>query len=290
MTRLSRMSSGTRTALVLITALAGPLHAQNEECSAATGRLAGGLRTGAQFRSDVDRMQECSNGAATLAQVWNSAPAATEDLQALLDASLRFHDRRLLTSLQTTVRSAQPPNARIAALAATLSYVDSAMGVYLPQFLAENTSRIGAISVVSGASVILGESPPPPTARASVLSTLEQLAGTAENLQVRSAATRLQEAVYNVIDANTADVRLTYVCGNRFRVRNPNPVGIALRYEAGDTSDTETFTVPPRPYGFSFSEALIETRKAGTVRLFYDSSLIQTTANGRKECRGTGAK
>lgn len=60
----------------------------------------------------------------------------------------------------------------------------------------------------------------------------------------------------------------------RYRVRNPNPVGIALRYEVYGTDDRETFTVPPRAYGSPYSETVIGTLECGTTLLYYFDVLV----------------
>lgn len=128
-------------ALALLGIGASHLCAQDPECAAAVGRLDAGLRTGSQFAADVQLMPGCPNGAATLANVWASAPTSTADLQVLVNGTLDFHDQRLLSALQAAAQSGQGSAARVAALGSMLSYVDSALYVYLPALLAPATRR-----------------------------------------------------------------------------------------------------------------------------------------------------
>jgi hypothetical protein len=73
-------------------------------------------------------------------------------------------------------------------------------------------------------------------------------------------------------------IRLTYLCGNRFRVRNANADWADVRYDVYRTDDAADLTVPP------FGEIVLTTARAGTTRLFYAGQLIQTKANGGAAC------
>jgi hypothetical protein len=73
-------------------------------------------------------------------------------------------------------------------------------------------------------------------------------------------------------------IRLTYLCGNRFRVRNPNADWADVRYDVYRTDDGGDLTVPPN------GEIVFTTERTGTTRLFYAGRLVQTKANGGATC------
>lgn len=81
------------------------------------------------------------------------------------------------------------------------------------------------------------------------------------------------------VPVNTALIRLSYICGNRFRVQNGNPEGVQLSYEVPETSERGSLGV------LAESDHLLSTRRPGTVRLFHRGQLIQTTENGGTACR-----
>jgi hypothetical protein len=87
--------------------------------------------------------------------------------------------------------------------------------------------------------------------------------------------------------ANLDSIRLTYICANRFRVRNYNDVEVAARWDVYRTSDSGRVTLPPRAGGSAYAEVFFETAVRGTTRLFVGSTLVQTKANGGTVCPAT---
>lgn len=83
-------------------------------------------------------------------------------------------------------------------------------------------------------------------------------------------------------NTTTSGIVLTYICGNRFRVRNPNPYVVPMRYDVYGTSEASSIELPPRQPGTSFSETFFSTTHQGTVRLYFGEILVQTKANGGK--------
>lgn len=79
-----------------------------------------------------------------------------------------------------------------------------------------------------------------------------------------------------------AGIRLTYMCGNTFRVRNPNDQEAIVTWDVYQKNESGSLTLPPKPAGALHSETFFTTVNKGTVRLFYDGQLIQTKANGNK--------
>jgi hypothetical protein len=71
---------------------------------------------------------------------------------------------------------------------------------------------------------------------------------------------------------------LTYMCGNRFRYRNTNTAPAVISTDVYGTSEHYSFTVQPA------EDYFFELQHRGTVRLFFNGSLIQTKANGGTTC------
>jgi hypothetical protein len=78
----------------------------------------------------------------------------------------------------------------------------------------------------------------------------------------------------------TSGMILTYICGNRFRVRNPNDALVPVTWDVAGAGESGALSLPARPLGSGFSEIFFETVATGTVRLFYEGSQIQVKANG----------
>ncbi|MBX9928916.1 MAG: S8 family serine peptidase [Gemmatimonadaceae bacterium] len=79
-------------------------------------------------------------------------------------------------------------------------------------------------------------------------------------------------------------IKLTYLCGNRFRVRSWNDVVANVKWDVYKTSDSGRLDLPARTAGQPYSETVFETRVKGTTRLFFGAALIQTKANGGTVC------
>jgi hypothetical protein len=79
-------------------------------------------------------------------------------------------------------------------------------------------------------------------------------------------------------------LRLAYICGRTFRVRNPNDAAVTVTWDVFGTSETGTLALPARPLSGSFSETFFETVATGTVRLFYNGSQSDVKANGGFAC------
>jgi hypothetical protein len=81
-----------------------------------------------------------------------------------------------------------------------------------------------------------------------------------------------------------SDIQLTYLCGNRFRIRNRNFVPVRVRWNVYNTTDQGEIVVRGAglvtpPYDQTFT-----TTTRGTTRLFVNGALIQTKANGGSTC------
>jgi len=83
---------------------------------------------------------------------------------------------------------------------------------------------------------------------------------------------------------NTSLITLTYVCGNKFKVRNANPVAVPLTWNLINHTQTGALTVPAISAGGEPGSGFIITQEKRTVRLYYTGQLIRTTPNGSAAC------
>jgi hypothetical protein len=124
-----------------------------------------------------------------------------------------------------------------------------------------------------------GVSDLPSTTYQSVLATIRSVA------QDASAPTLL----HNVADCwrrilernasvNVTTIRLTYMRGTKFRIRNPNVAPIDVQYDVYGTTESGVLAV------LGGEDYFFWTENTGTVRLFYQGVLIQTKANGNTTC------
>ncbi len=86
-------------------------------------------------------------------------------------------------------------------------------------------------------------------------------------------------------DDSDQPVRLTYVCGNRFLIANAYTAPITVVYRVTGTEEEGSATLPAAPAEDpAFSEAMIETRRRGTVELLLEGMPIRARENGGVPC------
>lgn len=82
-----------------------------------------------------------------------------------------------------------------------------------------------------------------------------------------------------------SSLRLTYICGRTFRIRNPNDAVVTVTWDVFGTPESGSLTLPARPLSANVSETFFETIAIGTVRLSYNGSQSDVKANGGSVCR-----
>jgi hypothetical protein len=87
-----------------------------------------------------------------------------------------------------------------------------------------------------------------------------------------------------VIAPTASQFSLLYVCGNRFLVRNTAQFDYMLNYQLGSGAARDTIPVSRKPGNGPYSELTIIPSAAGTVKLYYKTTLLKTTANGNTVC------
>jgi hypothetical protein len=82
-------------------------------------------------------------------------------------------------------------------------------------------------------------------------------------------------------------VRLTYICGNTFRIRNANDAFVEVKWDIYNTPDSGRLVLPKRPAGTAFSQVFVTAARRGTMRVFVNGRLEETKANGNRPACST---
>lgn len=111
-----------------------------------------------------------------------------------------------------------------------------------------------------------------------------------QSLRVRGLAFCLWRSIRRTVNPSpvAADMVLTYMCGNVFRVRNRGLVPVRLSWDVYGTTERGTVSVGASTLQGSargvFNETRFGTARSGTARLFLGTQLVQTKANGGTVC------
>ncbi len=81
---------------------------------------------------------------------------------------------------------------------------------------------------------------------------------------------------------DTALINASYICGNKFKVRNVNTVAVPLTWNVVNGSETGAVTVPAKQSNGEPGSVFITTIEKRTLRLYYNGQLIIAVANGNK--------
>lgn len=227
-------------------------------------------------------------GPPTIARMWSTVANSSLELNRLFALSTSVRDKRILDSLVVAARRtglAEP--IRMAALATLAAYFDPRS-----HFASIDGPRTGVVGnrlpVLLHYDTTPGAVPLPASTRPTVAAVFRDLANGDPEPTVQAAALFLRQAAYYIapsatpIDANS--IRLTYLCGNRFRLRNYNNIELEVRYDVYSTSEARSLFPKARSTPPGYSELVFTTKNRGTVRVFYNQQLVQTKANGNKAC------
>jgi hypothetical protein len=225
------------------------------------------------------------SGPAELARLWSAASGSTSDVNTLALSSHSLSDSRIFDALVATIRSAaRPALVRNAAIDVLVSYAipDAAYPAL--------SSGTDSATIATVASLpVTGSSPPSAGAASTALSEIQagMSAGdpevSAHASQVAPALARAMAARRNVVDPSK--ISLAYVCGNQFRVRNSNAIGVVLSYDVTGTSETGIEVRVTGPTGgLAYGETVFTTSTRGDVHLKYLGTDIQTATNQGTAC------
>jgi hypothetical protein len=102
---------------------------------------------------------------------------------------------------------------------------------------------------------------------------------------VRDVAKAIGLPLAGVISVDS--IKLNFVCGKSFRVRNFNDTTVSLKWRINPAVDSGLVIAAAREEGHEFSEAFFETSAVGTVKLLFQDSVIASRANAGTTCVAT---
>ena len=230
----------------------------------------------------------CPDGATILATFLRSVPRQETDVAFLWFATRQTDRLRHPEVFAAALPLAQDASAALPARAAGLLMIANAFGPSLelnrvtgPALLLEPRPEGGCYRTALSAHRGGTDRPLSSDAARQAARVFDPLiySSTAPLLLQRLAGC-LRSAVDSDIppQLDVSGVRLTYLCGTRFRVRNPLPEFLPMSYDVYGKNEGRGVNAGP-------GDTVFSTDSVGTVRLFYDGRLIQTKANGNVACR-----
>lgn len=229
------------------------------------------------------------SGPPVLAGMWRRTDLSASEYSRLLYHAYLLPDRRISDTLVTVVRRASNTSAhRQFALGAVIRMLEQSEPFDLND-LRSNGRTGGHASTITEGSPRPGAVPINEAARRRIFQLFADMAAQGTD----SALTEIAYAGVSlgmsprfpgaaILPANA--VVLTYMCGNRFRVRNRTPRTLVLEWDVYGTAAKGWGIYPPAAPGASPPERFFTTPVRGTVRLSRGSQLLQTKANGGTKC------
>lgn len=240
------------------------------------------------LRFAVGVLDECGvSGPPVLSVRWSS-PIGDPDLQqSLVAASRILRDGRVLSAVAAVASSSSAPrDMRLRALEVLATYADAtAAPTFTDAVIAETASLPGDPTPRHEPST------QPFNGQSTTTIATALLAASADgDPAVRAAARRVRQhlafAAPLAAPPQAGSLTLTYICGNRFRMRNSGDIGIRYRYDVYGTAEAKQLWVDHPAAGEPYVETFFTTTRRGTVRVFVGSRLVQTKANGGSACPG----
>jgi hypothetical protein len=81
-----------------------------------------------------------------------------------------------------------------------------------------------------------------------------------------------------------SDIRLSYTCGNYFRIQNANSSEVDLTFKVHRTGEHGTVSLPGKPSEYPYSEIYVLTRTKGSLQIYYNGSRVAVKPNGGLTC------
>ncbi|HEY4307511.1 MAG TPA: hypothetical protein VGM82_23760 [Gemmatimonadaceae bacterium] len=222
-----------------------------------------------------------------------------------MTAGRHLRDERLFVAvLNTALDTVRPDTVRIAALNVLAAYMkpslsrvaldESATGPSL-SYLSE-IDTISSDRPIQGdvakrvrdgfVRVAYGVSGQPSGARRSMWQPLTELSvPTKAGLYARDLLEALdEEAAIAAFPIAAPHVTVSYVCGNKFLLRNDTPFELALTYDVAGSGDMHEVRIPGATPGGKAVERTFTAPSAGSVRLFNIDEVIGTAPHRGTTC------
>ncbi len=229
-----------------------------------------------------------SAGPPILANIWRRQDLTPLEFAHLLGRAHLLNDRRLADTLITiTRRTANTSLHRQYALGALIRMQDPGAPRRLDRLRRNGQGPgLGTELEVSGARV--GAFPVDAAARQRIAQLMADIGAMTTDVALVELAYAgmgsLEMAGWTNVKVPGNAVTLTYMCGNRFRIRNRSPLTLGLRWDVYGTSASGRAVYPSPPTGVAYADRFLTVPVRGTVRVFYGTQLLQTKANGGTTC------
>lgn len=255
-------------------------------------RSRAGVPVASWSADDIGLIVQCDqSGPPFVGALWRALPAIAIGIQDLRMSSRPLADGRLFDSLAATARNASATDeVRARAL-------DVLVGLVFPRVA---IVPLPPISAESGGGFVLGGDAPPIEGAVPLPKGAEwQLRALVTNLSTSDPSTATKSYAARVLrgmdverwfrSLPTVDpkkIKLDYVCGNRFRIRNQNDVLVIVTFDVeGSQRPVVELQIAARPPQGPAAETVFDARATGTVRLFVEGRLIERQENKKKTCK-----
>lgn len=265
----------------------GVLAPSPAECKAAAQVLAA---TPSAPEADGDWIiaTACPEGGQYIADVIRTSIASMDSVlsRRIVSASAALLDGRLAVAARTVAAdwgAASLPRAT----ALTALTVQWRRGLSVPPELLFGNGPEDPVCVLGDGALggpYVGQSVPTSLAEDIQTIAAQILANASSPLKLR----RVAQCMFRIANAveppafAASGVKLTYLCQTRFRVRNTNFASATLTYDVYGTQERGSVTVTRATPSEPQRDVVVMTTNVGTVRLFYNGTLIQTKGNGGK--------
>ncbi len=239
-------------------------------------------------------------GGAQMAIALSAARHETDQARfdALIDGMGKFLDRRVIdTALQITADAGASAAARVASIRVLWGalLLNGILPTYGDITTVDGNNRPVCNVISSGLGLYTVGTLPAYGYESGIIASLRVVANnaaTAPEVQRAARCVAPSDAPAgtprSLPTVGVTAIRLWYVCGNSWRVRNPNPAGFTLTYNVVGKNETGTIDVVAADPLANANEALYATffgtAKKGTVELIYNSQVIQSKPNGNTAC------
>lgn len=225
------------------------------------------------------------SGPPAVATIWDTLGASPGPrfLPSLERISRAMRDTRILSALGDAARDrGRPTEVRFGALRVLMSYLEPRLQV-LPGQL---ETLDGPVRSPTHRVQTLTPSPLSENAPVAVgvifrdLSFDPELGAAVQYLR--------QEAAYwnpSAVALTSQAIKVHYLCGNRFRIRNKDNIAIQVGYEVQETGEESVVNMEARPEQGPPSETIFTTRTTGTVQILYNGEVLATERNKGKGCK-----
>ncbi len=246
--------------------------------------------------NEILNVSQCDqSGPPWVAMLWAAYPGIAMSLPDLRLGSRSLGDARLMTTLIGVAQDAgRPSELRRVALDVLVGYAIpsvSATPITVP-----DSASLSRLLMGDAPDLYSGPMPLPPNLEPTVHTLVSSLSSSDIDAAVRDYSLRLlaaldEERWFNgrpVVDKTK--ITLSYACGNRFSIRNGNPMALVMSFDvigptAADSGQAAAeVQVGERRPPAAFAESFFDSRMKGTVRLSLNNTVIRVKPNGNTKC------